>query len=68
MSRKDIHSHNHSTLGLFKRYFDIGYTLKQLKIWDAPPHESLALTRWWIYSRRNCDAREPTALFVQEEA
>jgi rhamnosyltransferase len=30
------HSHNHSTLGLFKRYFDIGYTLKQLKIWDAP--------------------------------
>lgn len=31
-----IHSHNHSTLGLFKRYFDIGYTLKQLKIWDAP--------------------------------
>jgi rhamnosyltransferase len=30
------HSHNHSTLGLFKRYFDLGYTLKQLKIWDAP--------------------------------
>jgi rhamnosyltransferase len=30
------HSHNHSSLGLFKRYFDIGYTLKQLKIWDAP--------------------------------
>jgi len=31
-----IHSHDHSTLGLFKRYFDIGYTLKLLKIWDAP--------------------------------
>ena len=31
-----FHSHKHSTLGLFKRYFDIGYTLKQLKIWDAP--------------------------------
>lgn len=30
------HSHNHSTLGLFKRYFDIGYTLKRLEIWDAP--------------------------------
>jgi GT2 family glycosyltransferase len=30
------HSHNHSTLGLFKRYFDLGYTLKRLKIWDAP--------------------------------
>ncbi len=31
-----IHSHDHSTIGLLKRYFDIGYTLKLLKIWDAP--------------------------------
>jgi rhamnosyltransferase len=31
-----FHSHNHTTVGLFKRYFDIGYTLKHLKIWDAP--------------------------------
>lgn len=31
-----IHSHDHDTLGLLKRYFDIGYTLKLLKIWDAP--------------------------------
>ena len=31
-----IHSHDHNTLGLFKRYFDIGYTLKHLNIWDAP--------------------------------
>jgi glycosyltransferase involved in cell wall biosynthesis len=31
-----FHSHHHTTLGLFKRYFDIGYTLKQLQIWDAP--------------------------------
>jgi rhamnosyltransferase len=31
-----IHSHDHNTVGLFKRYFDIGYTLKHLKIWDAP--------------------------------
>jgi rhamnosyltransferase len=30
------HSHHHTTLGLFKRYFDIGYTLKVLKIWNAP--------------------------------
>jgi rhamnosyltransferase len=30
------HSHNHTTVGLFKRYFDIGYTLKHLEIWDAP--------------------------------
>ncbi len=31
-----FHSHHHTTVGLFKRYFDIGYTLKLLKIWDAP--------------------------------
>jgi rhamnosyltransferase len=31
-----FHSHHHTTAGLFKRYFDIGYTLKLLKIWDAP--------------------------------
>jgi rhamnosyltransferase len=31
-----FHSHAHTTLGLFKRYFDIGYTLKLLDIWDAP--------------------------------
>jgi len=30
-----FHSHHHTTLGLFKRYFDIGYTLKRLQIWDA---------------------------------
>jgi rhamnosyltransferase len=29
------HSHHHTTIGLFKRYFDIGYTLKHLHIWDA---------------------------------
>jgi rhamnosyltransferase len=31
-----FHSHSHTTVGLFKRYFDIGYTLKFLRIWDAP--------------------------------
>ena len=31
-----FHSHSHTTVGLFKRYFDIGYTLKLLNIWDAP--------------------------------
>jgi rhamnosyltransferase len=30
------HSHAHTTVGLFKRYFDIGYTLKLLNIWDTP--------------------------------
>ncbi|HTS10063.1 MAG TPA: glycosyltransferase [Candidatus Eisenbacteria bacterium] len=31
-----FHSHNHTVRDLFKRYFDIGYTLKLLEIWDAP--------------------------------
>ncbi len=31
-----FHSHNYTTAGLFKRYFDIGYTLKVLRIWEAP--------------------------------
>ena len=30
-----FHSHEHSTFGLFRRYFDIGYTLKYLQIWNA---------------------------------
>src|ERR1700733_2634156 len=30
-----FHSHHYSAAQLFKRYFDIGYTLKELKIWDA---------------------------------
>jgi len=38
-----FHSHHHTTLGLFKRYFDIGYTLKQLQIWDAPGTRSSLL-------------------------
>lgn len=31
-----FHSHQHSTVGLLKRYFDIGFTLRYLKIWNAP--------------------------------
>jgi rhamnosyltransferase len=38
-----FHSHQHTTLGLFKRYFDIGYTLKRLQIWDAPGTRSSLL-------------------------
>jgi rhamnosyltransferase len=29
------HSHHYNATQLFKRYFDIGYTLKQLGIWEA---------------------------------
>jgi hypothetical protein len=41
------HSHSHSTLGLFKRYFDIGYTLSRLKIWEAPGTKGSMLHDGW---------------------
>jgi rhamnosyltransferase len=42
-----FHSHSHSTVGLFKRYFDIGYTVKLLKIWDSPGiRKSLVRDAW----------------------
>jgi rhamnosyltransferase len=31
-----FHSHTHTATGLLKRYFDIGCSLKALKIWDEP--------------------------------
>jgi rhamnosyltransferase len=31
-----FHSHQYNSTQLFKRYFDIGYALKELKIWEAP--------------------------------
>ena len=31
-----FHSHHYTSVQLFKRYFDIGYALKSLEIWDAP--------------------------------
>jgi rhamnosyltransferase len=37
------HSHRYSAGQLFKRYFDIGYTLKELEIWDAPGTRSSLL-------------------------
>ena len=42
-----FHSHTHSTVELLKRYFDIGYTLRLLKIWDAPEtRRSLVRDGW----------------------
>lgn len=41
------HSHTHSTVGLFKRYFDIGYTLRILKIWDGPDTRNSILRDGW---------------------
>ena len=42
-----FHSHTHSTLGLLKRYFDIGYTLKLLRIWDAPGSRKSLIHDGW---------------------
>ena len=36
-----IHSHNHSTVQLFKRYFDIGYTFRKLEIWNVRTGRSM---------------------------
>jgi rhamnosyltransferase len=48
-----IHSHRHTTLGLFKRYFDIGYTLKKLKIWEAPgTRKSIVRDAWKMLSKK----------------
>lgn len=48
-----IHSHNHTTSGLFRRYFDLGFTLKHMKIWDAPGiRQSLARDAWKILVRK----------------
>jgi len=38
-----FHSHHYSATQLFRRYFDIGYTLKELEIWDAPGTRSSML-------------------------
>lgn len=40
------HSHKHTTAGLFKRYFDIGYTLRHLGIWNAGTKASLLRDGW----------------------
>jgi rhamnosyltransferase len=42
-----FHSHSHTTFGLFKRYFDIGYTLRLLKIWDVPGTRKSMLRDGW---------------------
>jgi len=36
-----MHSHNHTTGELFKRYFDIGYTFRRLGIWNERTQNSM---------------------------
>ena len=40
------HSHNHATLGLFKRYFDIGFTFRRMGIWNSGTRVSLVRDGW----------------------
>ncbi len=48
-----FHSHHHSAVDLFKRYFDIGYTLKRLQIWDAPGTQaSLWRDGWRLFRNK----------------
>jgi rhamnosyltransferase len=42
-----FHSHSHSTIGLFKRYFDLGYTLRLLDIWEGPGTKKSLLRDVW---------------------
>ena len=35
------HSHNHTSMELFKRYFDIGVTFRRLGIWDEKTRSSM---------------------------
>jgi GT2 family glycosyltransferase len=55
-----VHSHTHSTLGLLKRYFDIGYTLRLLKIWDDPrTKDSLFRDGWKLLKGKLTRAARP---------
>jgi rhamnosyltransferase len=68
------HSHHHTTLGLFKRYFDIGYTFRQLGIWNAATKASLLQDAWKLARRkmarfdRNGNGRGARASLSQDVA
>lgn len=40
------HSHSHTTLELFQRYFDIGFTFRRLGIWNERTRASLMQDAW----------------------
>ena len=46
------HSHHHTTKGLFQRYFDIGYTLRQLEIWNADTRGSFMRDAHKLFRRK----------------
>ena len=68
------HSHQHTTRGLFKRYFDIGYTFRQLGIWNAGTKASLLRDAWKLVRRKlarfdgNGDGRKARVSLSQDVA
>jgi glycosyltransferase involved in cell wall biosynthesis len=46
------HSDNHTSLGLFKRYFDLGVIWGQLGMWDNDTKSSLVRDGWRLLSRK----------------
>jgi glycosyltransferase involved in cell wall biosynthesis len=70
-----VHSHSYTALGLFKRYFDIGYTLKLLQIWDEPGIKKTMVRDLWRLlkgkvrlARNNGDSRSACEGFGQDIA
>jgi len=68
------HSHQHTTLGLFKRYFDIGFTFRKLGIWNEGTKASLLQDGWKLVRRkvarfdRNGNGRKARASLSQDLA
>jgi glycosyltransferase involved in cell wall biosynthesis len=46
------HSHNHTTIGLFKRYFDLGVTFNRLEIWNDRTRSSMLQALWQLLRRK----------------
>lgn len=57
-----FHSHTHGTVALFKRYFDIGYTLRVLRIWDSPGTRASLIRDGWKMLRRKVQRANRTSL------
>jgi rhamnosyltransferase len=68
------HSHNHTTVGLFKRYFDIGFTMRRLETWDEHTRSSMLNDAWKLFLRKfnrsngNGNARKVAASLRQDLA
>lgn len=68
------HSHHHTTAGLFMRYFDIGYTLRKLAIWNDGARGSMLRDAWKMLRSKtartdlNFNGRRLGASLVQDAA